>query len=278
MRAVTDLITEHGALFHVDGERIVPTELSRGPWYPGTLHGGPPSALLAWALERYDPGPASFVARLTVELLRPVPLAPLQVETRTLRPGRKVQWLEGALLADGVEVARATALRLRPAGGSVDPHDAEAHPELAAVDGSAFPPPPDEIPPIVFGVGRDVGFWTANELRPVGGSFGVAGPGASWFRLLCPVVGGEETTPLQRVAAAADFGSGVGHPVSTETGGGINPDLTVTVHRDLVGDWVGLVSRGWAHDHGVGMVDSLVCDESGPVGRAVQTLLLRPFE
>ena len=265
---MSDSVVEHGALFFLDGETIVPTELSRGPWYPGTLHGGPPSALLAWALERHDPGPASFVARLTVELLRPVPLAPLQLEVRTLRPGRKVQWLEAVLISDGVEVARATALRLRPAEGEVESH----------VDESVqVPPPPETLESISLGRVMEVGFWTANDLRPVGGTFGVAGPGQAWFRLLCPVVDGEEVSSLQRVAAAADFGSGVGHPVSTESGGAINPDLTVTVHRELVGEWVGLESRGWAHEGGVGMVESLVCDRAGAVGRAVQTLLLNPF-
>ena len=265
---MSEAIEEHGALFHVDGETIVPTELSRGPWYPGTLHGGPPSALLAWALERHDPGPASFVARLTVELLRPVPMAPLRVEVRTLRPGRKVQWLEAALLADGTEVARATALRLRPAEGEVESH----------VDESVqVPPPPETLSQISLGEGREVGFWTANDLMPVGDTFGVAGPGVAWFRAACPVVAGEDVSPLQRVAAAADFGSGVGHPVSMASGGAINPDITVTVHRDLLGEWVGLESRGWAHDAGVGMVESLVCDRTGAVGRAVQTLLLRPF-
>jgi len=265
---MNDAIAEHRALFHVDGETIVPTELSRGPWYPGTLHGGPPSALLAWALERHDPGPASFVARLTVDLLRPVPLVPLRLEVRTSRPGRKVQWLDGALVADGVEVARATALRLRPADGEVDAHEPAA---------AEAPPLPEALEPMVFGTGGEVGYWSANDLRPVGGAFGVPGPGAAWLRLLCPVVAGEEPTPLQRVAAAADFGSGVGHPVGMDVGGAINPDLVVTVHRDLVGEWVGLDSRGWAHDRGVGMVESLVHDRSGTVGRAVQTLLLRPF-
>jgi Thioesterase-like superfamily len=108
-----DPVEQHGALFRRDGEGFAPTPLGRGPWDPHALHGGAPSALLAYLLSRHDPGPASFVARLTIELLRPVPLAPLQVAARTIRPGKKVQWLEGALLHDGREVARATALRLR---------------------------------------------------------------------------------------------------------------------------------------------------------------------
>ena len=95
------------AVFEADGDRMVPTELARGPWSPDAQHGGPPAALLARALEQADPGDAHFVSRLTIELLRPVPLVPLEVRTRTLRPGRKVQWVEGSLLAGDVEVARA---------------------------------------------------------------------------------------------------------------------------------------------------------------------------
>src|SRR5262245_37934358 len=166
------------------------------------MHGGAPSALLAYTLARHDPGPASFVARLTVELLRPVPIVPLQVAARTFRPGRKVQWLEGSVLADGQEVARATALRV---------HDVEVDvgtPMTPAVD--PLPSPAACDPPPFFGVGGDVGFWNAHEVRIVRGGFGaVPGPAAAWFRLRCPVVDDEQPAPFERVAAAADFGSGV---------------------------------------------------------------------
>ena len=72
----------------------------------GAMHGGPPAALLARAVEQCDPGPANFVARLTVELLRPVPLVPLTISARTLRPGKMVHWIEAILRAGDVEVAR----------------------------------------------------------------------------------------------------------------------------------------------------------------------------
>src|SRR4051794_6500357 len=98
-----EALAEHRALFRRDGEEVVPTESARGPWDPNAVHGGPPAALLARAVERHDPGPASFVARLTVELWRPVPLAPLRVAVRTARPGRNVQSLEAVVLAGDVE-------------------------------------------------------------------------------------------------------------------------------------------------------------------------------
>ena len=109
-----DPIEKYGALFERDGDRYVPTPLTRGPWDPRAMHGGAPSALFAHVCELHDPGPAGFVARVTVELLRPVPLVPLTMRVRTFRPGKKVQWLEAALLDDDDrEMTRATVLRLR---------------------------------------------------------------------------------------------------------------------------------------------------------------------
>src|SRR5215813_4207891 len=100
------------SLFEPDGSRFVPTELSRGPWSPDALHGGPVAALLARiATGVYADGPMQ-PARLTIELLRPVPLAPLRVSTRVLRPGRKVQLVEAALHTATDEVARITMLRI----------------------------------------------------------------------------------------------------------------------------------------------------------------------
>src|ERR1700712_4055459 len=100
-------------VFEVDGDVAVPTELARGPWSPHAQHGGAPSALLAGQLEGFDPGTATFPARFTLELMRPVPLRPLRIERRTIRGGKKVQLVQGSLFADDVEVVRATLLRLR---------------------------------------------------------------------------------------------------------------------------------------------------------------------
>jgi hypothetical protein len=254
------------AVFHLDGDLAVPTELARGPWSPDAQHGGAPAALLARALERADPGPARFVSRLTVELLRPVPLTPVEVRTRTLRPGRKVQWLEGSLLADGQEVARATALRLR-----VDESLALPVPE----------PPPPALPPPAVGApyriqfpGSDVGFWSAMDLRVAAGSFADVGAATIWFRLVVPLVAGETPTPLQRVAAAADFGNGVSTALERGRYLFINADLTVYLHRAAVGEWVALEARTFAEAAGVGVAESALHDEAGRIGRSLQSLLV----
>jgi hypothetical protein len=261
-----DGVVGGGALFEIDGDIVVPSELTRGPWDPRAMHGGPPAALLARAVEQCDLGPADFVARLTVELLRPVPLVPLRISARTLRPGKMVHWVEAIATADDVEVARAVGLRLRTGADS----------PVAAPEVEAFPGPDtgttlDLDPNMV----RGVGFWNANEIRMVSGVFGAAGPGGAWFHLTVPLVAGEPTTSAQRVMAAADFASGVGNPVDMTVGGAINADLTVAMHRPLTGEWVGLDARAWASAQGTGMAEAMIFDTTGPVGRSLQSLLVR---
>lgn len=223
------------ALFHRDGERFVPSELTRGPWDQHAQHGGAPSALFAYVLERYDPGPATFVARLTVELLRPVPLQPLRLAARTSRAGRKVQWVDAALFADEVEVARAAALRMRTE--PVDVQDA-VQPVVDA------PPGPETVAPFDFGPRDHVGMWSTQELRIVSGTWMEPGPAAIWFRMTCAVVDDEPLTGLQRVAACADFGSGVGSPLRLTNATAINAEVTVHLHRHPAGEWVCVESAG----------------------------------
>jgi hypothetical protein len=264
-----DPISQFGALFERDGARYVPTQLARGPWSPKALHGGAPSALFATVCESHDPGPAAFVARVTVELMRPVPLAPLELRVRTMRPGKRVQWIEAVLLAEREhEVAHATVLRIRSedvdTSGSVHPQvDAPPGPDAALVQ--KFP----------FGEGA-FGFWNVHDVRLVRGTWTEPGPATAWFRLQCPVIAGEPISPIARVAAAADFGSGVSNPVRMTRAAAINPELTVHVHRHPIGDWVCLDAGAWAQPHGVGMAEARLHDGSGVIGRSVQSLLVEP--
>ena len=101
---------EH-ALFTATGDGgFVPTDYGRGPWDPGHMHGGPVGALLARAVEGVpDGGEPLEVSRMTIEILRPVPLEPLVVTASVLRPGRKVQLVEATLTHAGTGVTRFSA-------------------------------------------------------------------------------------------------------------------------------------------------------------------------
>jgi len=259
-----------GAIFEVDGDIVVPSEIARGPWSPHAQHGGAPSALLAGLLERVDAGPPAFTVRLTVDLMRPVPLTPLRAVTRVVRPGKKVQLVEGALLDGDVEVARASALRLRILGDELEP--AWESPDVPRL---APPGPTTRFPRVESG---QLGFWNAVEMSAVRGELFVPGPAAVWFRLRVPVIAGEEPSPLQRVAAVADFGNGVGSGIDRTRLTFINADVNVTLHRLPVGEWVALDGQMFAEASGIGVAESVLHDEHGRIGRGVQTVILEELD
>jgi hypothetical protein len=250
------------AVFHRDGERFVPTELARGPWDPNAQHGGPAAALLARVIEQHEVGPPAHVVRMTIELLRPVPMQPIEVRARTVRPGKKVQLVEASVLSGETEVVRATALRIRQADVEfADPPDDRLTPGPGALR-ERF----ENLGPLNFGF--------AMEMSGARGAIGIPGPAAVWFRLAVPIVAGEETTPLMRVAAAADFGNGISGAASWDQYLFINPDLTIYVHRLPVGEWIGLDAVTWPTHEGVGVADAALYDERGRIGRSMQALLL----
>jgi acyl-Coa thioesterase superfamily protein/acyl-CoA thioesterase superfamily protein len=253
------------ALFAARNGRYVASELTRGPWDPAAQHGGAPAALLIGALERLEGPDALQMARVTFEFLRPVPLGELEVRASVVRPGRRVQLLEGAILdAGGVEVVRARALRIAAAdtGGTLTEEPAApAAPEAGEV--KTLAPPhgltmfsPDGI-----------------EVRFVAGGFG-GGPATAWFRLRHPVLAGETPSPLQRLAAAGDFGNGISAVLSWDEYLFINPDLTLYIDREPVGEWICLQSSTVLAPGGVGTAESVLFDAQGRVGRATQSLLV----
>jgi hypothetical protein len=250
-----------------DGARFVPTEAALGPWTDQALHGGPPAMLMARAIERSPSEGEVFVARLTVELLRPIGRDPLAVRCRLVRPGRKVQLIEASLWREETEVARATALRIRRAEVDVpEPLDPLPHPFVE--DASAWDPPyPSRRGYHTDGV----------EIRTAGVGAADRGPMWGWFRLRVPLVPGEEPSPLVRVCAAADFPNGISYVVDPRRVTYVNPDLTVSLHRLPIGEWVLVDARTWAEPHGVGMSVASLYDRSGELGRSVQSLLLEPL-
>ncbi len=252
------------AIYLPDGDdRFVPTELARGPWDPGAQHGGAPAALLARAIEQVESEQPMAVTRLTYELLRPVPLAPLDVRTRVIRPGRRVQLIEASLVAAEQEVCRVTALRIRSA-------DVPAPPPR---EGANRPSGPQESADEVARTDWGTSFAsTAMEIRFAAGVFVDVGPAFAWFRLRVPLVAGEQPTPLQRLVAAGDFGNGIAAAVPWETHLFINPDLTLYVERLPEGEWVGLDAETRTAGAGTGVSESVLHDERGRVGRALQSL------
>jgi acyl-coenzyme A thioesterase PaaI-like protein len=252
--------------------RVVAGELARGPWDPQAQHGGAPAAMLMRAFESVDAsaaaGPGELgISRVTYELLRPVPLGELRISAEVVRPGRRVQLLEGSIsTVNGVEVVRARALRVARAQVSAG-EDANASPAAGPQAGR----PSDFADP-----GHRTFPGDAMEIRFVAGKFYEPGPATAWFRLRVPLVADEEPTGLQRLAAAADFPNGIATELSWDQWLFINPDLSIHIEREPVGEWICLDARMRVPDGGVGQSEAVLYDRSGRVGRSLQSLFIAP--
>ena len=245
-------------------DRWSSTVHTTGPWDARFQHGGPPAALLARAVEGTSSRDDVVVARMTVEILGPVPVGELALRSRVLRPGRSVELVEAVLSADGRDAARAAAWRVLRTGAD------EVAPRVPAA-----PPLPPEGEPMPAGSWVD-GYLSAVEWRFTAGRFDVPGPATVWTRLRHPLVPDEEPTGLQRALAVADSGNGLSSELDLTRWHFINPELTVHLHRPPRGEWVCVEAQTAISPGGAGLATTALHDLEGPVGVGAQSLLVAP--
>ncbi len=253
------------AVFRVEGNRVVTSEHAAGPWDPSMQHGGAPSALVVWAAESIPSPQPMHVARLTVDLMRPVPVAPLTIETEVVREGRKIQLCAVRLFANGVEVVRATVLKVRA--------------QAVTLPGDVVPEMPIDVPGPEAGRAEpqnSSSFLGGVSLRAVKGGFLKLGSAAIWFRADRPIVEGAPISQAMRTALAADCSNGVSAVLDFSRWSFINADLTVTFARQPVGDWILLNSEMTLGPDGAGLAVSRIGDAQGYFGRAIQCLVVEP--
>jgi hypothetical protein len=252
------------AIFRVEENRVLVSPNAAGPWDPRMQHGAAPSSLAVWAAERITTASEMRIARVTVDLMRPVPLAPLTFETEVLREGRKIQLCAVRLKADGVLVVAATVLKVRAAALQL-PGD--------LTEQSVTLPRPDEAPedPAQF---SNSAFVAGMSLRSARGRFGVPGPGAIWYRVDRPLVEGFAVSQAMRAVVAADFANGTSAALDFRHWTFLNADLTVSMAREPVGEWVLLDGESWIGPDGAGLAMMRLADERGYFGRAVQSLVI----
>lgn len=255
-------------IFTRTGEIHRPSPHAVGPWDAGQLHGGAACGLLARALQEL--APEHQLARLTFEFLGPVPLAPLSVSARIVKPGRRFQVAEGELNLDGrpVLLARVGLLRRsEPMSLPVAARPAAGLPCAGPDESRLATGTWDQIP------GQEAFHVTGMELRsPAGPS---DGPSRMWFRLTGELVAGEVTAAVSRAVATADFGNGISNVVDFHTHLFVNTDLTVALLRDPVGPWILLEAQTRIDPTGIGRASSTLYDEQGPIGNAQQTLFVQ---
>jgi hypothetical protein len=231
--------------------------VSAGPWDPNSLHGRVVAGLLARELEQNYGDPGFQFARLTVDMFRLPKLDALEVSSQQVRVGNRIRVADATITQYGEEVARGRGVLLRraenPAGEVWQPESWDV-------------PEPDTIAPPknMGGPGGKGPMW---DTRPISGGFGTVAQKRMWMRELHPLVDDEPLTPFLRAASASDFA----HPFANSGSGGlefINADITLYLHRDPVGEWIGFEVRNHQSSDGIAIGDCWLYDEQGPIGES----------
>ena len=251
-------------IFRVDGHRVVTSPDAAGPWDPRMQHGSAPAALVVWAAEALPTPVPMQIARVTIDLMRPVPVAPLTIEAEVLRQGRKIQLCAVKLLADGVVVVGASVLKIKTQMQTLPPGIVDLPIDLPGPDQSMVEPANHAGSP----------FTKCISMRAARGRFGMVGPGAIWFRVDRPLIGGSPVSQAMRALVAADFSNGTSSALDFGQWTFINADLSVNFARQPVGEWVLVDGECWVGPDGAGLAMSRLADEHGYFGRAVQSLVI----
>ena len=255
------------ALYVPDGDGFLATDLTIGPWDPGLQHAGPVAALLAREAERATGIPDGQTVRLAFDILAPVPVGPVRVGARQLRPGQRIELLEAVLMAGTSErpLVRLTAWRMRSSA-------VEGTPEASV----ALPGPEESRPETAAFFTTDVAYHRALDWRFAHGSFNAPGPAAAWTRPLCTLVEGEPMSPLQHLLVMTDAASGISAVLDWQQATFANVDLTVALVRPPAGDWLGVDAVTTIGPSGAGQCFADLYDADGRVGRSAQALFVAP--
>ncbi|NVO57144.1 thioesterase family protein [Rhodobacteraceae bacterium B1Z28] len=256
------------AYFHLSADgTFVGNDPVRGPWSADHCHAGPVTGLIARAAET-EIGPDKMMTRLTVDLLRPLPLAGLRVAAETTRHTKTLATTRVTVHdLDDTLCATATTMHLvRKDLGDV-PNVVTPSAGFDNVVEGPFPirQMRHDLPGFAHFV--DVAY-------PKDGNQG-PGPKTIWMRAP-QLLDGEQQSPIQSLCPLADCGNGISWNVPPTEMGFMNTDLSVHIHREPVSDWLASESVSHWQPSGIGMSQSVLYDRQGPIGTALQTLVLFP--
>ncbi|OBJ55988.1 thioesterase family protein [Mycobacterium sp. 1423905.2] len=236
------------------------TDYTRSNWNPDIQHGSPPLALLTKLIEELAADSGKRIARLSLDLLGAVPVAPVRARAWVERPGSRISMVVAEMVTER-PVARVTAWLVAVS----DTADAASDRYPPLVEGSAAPLP------AVFADAH--GYFDALDSRRQH----TDGDGEElwWFSLRAHVVDDEPTSAVQRLAAVVDCANGVGAVLDFTQFVFMNTDTVVHLHRLPVGNDFALRARASIGPDGAGVTTAEVFDSTGFVGTSAQTLLVQ---
>lgn len=247
----------------LDDATFAATRATMSPWDERLQHGSPPTALIAHVMRAAHPRDDVRLARITSEFLGPIPLGTMHVRTRVVRPGKRIELLEGTIESGGREVVTARAWRIATQpDGSVPP---------AATPPDSVPALPDDadVPSWL----HRFGYGEAFDWRYVRGG-GVPGPAAVWSRPRVPLVAGVPLEPIDRALLIADSANGISSELPMGAWLFVPPSLSLALERHPRGEWVLLEARTTLASDGIGVTSSRLADRDGYIGVGSQPLLV----
>ena len=236
-----------------------------GAWNTSDQHIAPALGLLVHLVEQdRDRRRADglTIGRLSFEILGTVPVDIVDTAVMVIRPGRSIELVEASLTHNGRTAVQLRAWLMQ----QVDTTHLTASP-LPRIPGPADMPPwnPSTVWP--------GGFIASAEVRRVQIEPGRA---AFWVRTSIPLVRDEPVSPLARAAGLFDIANGMTVRVSPEDVAFPNLDLTAHLFAEPHGDWLGFDTSVTFGAAGIGVTNSILHDESGPIGTMAQILTIRP--
>ncbi|NBB16497.1 hypothetical protein GVN21_14125 [Caulobacter sp. SLTY] len=238
------------------------TPRAASPWNPANQNGVAIVALMTHLIEQTPTLAPMMLARLTVEIARPTPIAAFEADCRIVREGRRMQNLEVVFRAGGEIRARATALRVRRADSPV-------------VAETLSYPAPEDTP--ARSLSRSDGPRGGLETRVLSGGLLERGPGRGWVRPAVDILPGVAATPLVAAAMAADIGSAMSSIFEHGVWSFANVDVALHFVRPPEGDWIFADAATVSAGDGSALVNTTLADRRGPFARAHQTLFVEPM-
>jgi hypothetical protein len=264
------------AVYQRERDLYMPTEWAGSPWSRDLQHGGPVCGLVATAAEAAARETGLAVVRLTVDLCRPTPFAPLALAWRTVRRGRRLALIEVTLRRGSDELSRGSALLLaeRDASSGAWLPDEPPPPGPEGLAQTQFMPREyvTQVPP---------GFHLSVEARMCEDELGPA----VWVTSPLELVAGEATSPLVRCAMLSDLTFALAGRMllrrrellpDPRRVAMINADLTLYLERPPEGAWFAFRRASVTEQRGIGLAETAQLDVRGRYGRSLQALVANP--
>ncbi len=253
------------AFFVRDGDVFIGQDATRGPWSVDHCHAGPVTGLVARAVERAV-GQDKNLNRLTLDLIRPLPLRGLLVSAEVTRAGRRLS-TASAVVRDLDDRICATATSLHLADAPIGDVPTAPAPRLSLADAT-----PGRFPIDGTLHGRPC-FADFVDIAYPPGETTAPGPTTLWMRTP-PLLADEEMSPFQRLCPLADCGNGTSRNTPISEVGFINADITIVAHRPSTSSWLASSAASDWQSTGLGLATAVLHDEHGPVASVLQTLVL----